>query len=304
MVYIQLPMPKERLCSKKNNSSHLALSKPSRCYPLTAFHILMRTLLVFVLLAAAGFAQAPDFAEWRKKAEAGDAIAQAHLGFMYAKGEGVPKDDVEAVKWLRKATESKDAARAREQAAAAREQANTKELEARKRSAAREQEADAHRLFFKILSILVFAIVLYFYILNFKKLEIKTEGGYEFTTQITVDGLFYLWPLSIILCFLTAYFLGWFSLAFVGFAIYKQYQWNKSCEKCYAINSYKYKSTVEENSYRIDINKTVSHRDSKGKEYSTSHYTVPGTKVVEKQLWRCGHCSHERYETKTSTYEN
>ena len=108
MVYIQLPKPKERLCSKKSNLLHLALSRPSRCYPLTAFHILMRTLLVFVLLAAAGFAE-DDFAETKKKAEAGDAAAQNNLGYMYYKGEGVPKDDAEAAKWYRKAAEQGEA---------------------------------------------------------------------------------------------------------------------------------------------------------------------------------------------------
>ncbi|MBM4393779.1 MAG: sel1 repeat family protein, partial [Deltaproteobacteria bacterium] len=35
----------------------------------------------------------------------GDATAQYNLGFMYAKGEGVPKDDAEAVKWYRKAAD-------------------------------------------------------------------------------------------------------------------------------------------------------------------------------------------------------
>jgi len=40
-----------------------------------------------------------------KAAEQGDAEAQANLGFMYANGEGVPQDDVEAVKWYRKAAE-------------------------------------------------------------------------------------------------------------------------------------------------------------------------------------------------------
>ena len=68
-------------------------------------HCILRTLLLFVLLAAAGFAQAPDFAETKKKAEAGDANAQDNLGSMYAKGEGVLKDYAEAVKWFRKAAD-------------------------------------------------------------------------------------------------------------------------------------------------------------------------------------------------------
>ena len=51
---------------------------------------IVRTLLVFVLLAAAGFA-ADNFAETKKNAEAGDAWAQYYLGLMYAEGTGVPK---------------------------------------------------------------------------------------------------------------------------------------------------------------------------------------------------------------------
>ena len=69
-------------------------------------HRIFRTLLVFVLLAAAGFAEAPpDFAETKKNADAGKAYAQYNLGLIYAQGEGVPKNDAEAVKWYRKAAE-------------------------------------------------------------------------------------------------------------------------------------------------------------------------------------------------------
>jgi len=42
---------------------------------------------------------------YRKAAEQGEAYAQLHLGLMYAKGEGIPEDDKEAVKWYRKAAE-------------------------------------------------------------------------------------------------------------------------------------------------------------------------------------------------------
>ena len=38
---------------------------------------------------------------WLPLAEQGDARAQLTLGFMYAKGVGVPQDDKEAVKWYR-----------------------------------------------------------------------------------------------------------------------------------------------------------------------------------------------------------
>ena len=50
-----------------------------------------------------------EAADLRKKAEAGDAAAQTNLGIKYAKGEGVPQDSKEAVKWLRKAAEQGDA---------------------------------------------------------------------------------------------------------------------------------------------------------------------------------------------------
>ena len=39
----------------------------------------------------------------------GDAIAQYDLALMYARGRGVPQDDAEAVKWLRRAVKQGDA---------------------------------------------------------------------------------------------------------------------------------------------------------------------------------------------------
>ena len=41
----------------------------------------------------------------RKKAEAGDAVAQNTFGEMYLYGEGVEEDYVEAVKWISRAAE-------------------------------------------------------------------------------------------------------------------------------------------------------------------------------------------------------
>ena len=43
--------------------------------------------------------------ELRAKAEKGHADSQFNLGFAYAHGHGVPKDEPEAVKWYRKAAE-------------------------------------------------------------------------------------------------------------------------------------------------------------------------------------------------------
>jgi hypothetical protein len=42
---------------------------------------------------------------YRKAADQGYYGAKANLGFMYAEGRGVPKDEVEAVKWYRKAAD-------------------------------------------------------------------------------------------------------------------------------------------------------------------------------------------------------
>ena len=42
--------------------------------------------------------------EFFRRAERGDRIAQAYLGFMYANGRGVPQNDVEAVMWLRRSS--------------------------------------------------------------------------------------------------------------------------------------------------------------------------------------------------------
>ena len=42
---------------------------------------------------------------YRKAAEQGNALAQANLGILFETGRGVPKDDVEAAVWYRKAAE-------------------------------------------------------------------------------------------------------------------------------------------------------------------------------------------------------
>jgi len=69
----------------------------------------MKKTLLFVLALAVipveVDAQAPDLEETRVLAEQGDAIAQYNLGLMYDRGEGVPEDDVEAVRWHRLAAE-------------------------------------------------------------------------------------------------------------------------------------------------------------------------------------------------------
>lgn len=61
-------------------------------------------LLALAFMLAANAALAADSAEitaLKKKAEAGDAVAQRTLGFIYVNGFGVPKDSAEALKWYR-----------------------------------------------------------------------------------------------------------------------------------------------------------------------------------------------------------
>ena len=65
-------------------------------------------LLVAAMFPAAGFARVQnvaDFATVQRAAEQGDAEAQSNLGFMYVKGQGVPKDEAKAVHWYEKAAE-------------------------------------------------------------------------------------------------------------------------------------------------------------------------------------------------------
>ena len=50
-----------------------------------------------------------SFGEYSSLAKRGDAEAQLHLGNMYKKGKGVPKDYKEAVRWYRKAAEQGEA---------------------------------------------------------------------------------------------------------------------------------------------------------------------------------------------------
>ena len=67
-----------------------------------------RTLLIVLSVAVCAIA-AEDFQTMLKKAEAGDAAAQHYLAWMYANGEGVPKNRAEAAKWIRKAAEEGEA---------------------------------------------------------------------------------------------------------------------------------------------------------------------------------------------------
>ncbi len=69
----------------------------------TSIRALPYLLILIACLAALAWAQAETIAEWRARAEQGDAKAQNELGVMYAKGRGMPQDYGEAVRWYRKA---------------------------------------------------------------------------------------------------------------------------------------------------------------------------------------------------------
>ena len=66
-------------------------------------------VLFFTLVVLAGirpgYAEEQNIKQIREAAIQGDTTAQFNLGLKYYKGEGVPKDDREAVKWYRRAAE-------------------------------------------------------------------------------------------------------------------------------------------------------------------------------------------------------
>ncbi len=75
----------------------------------TRVPVLNTTILVLVF-ASPAVAQSPtEIEELRLAAEQGDADAQYELGRMYNKGEGVPPDGQEAVRWLQLAAEQGNA---------------------------------------------------------------------------------------------------------------------------------------------------------------------------------------------------
>jgi len=68
-------------------------------------YLLGMRLFIFLLLSSALFCIGAGVDDLRKAAEQGITEAQCKLGVMYDTGQGVPEDDVEAVKWYRKAAE-------------------------------------------------------------------------------------------------------------------------------------------------------------------------------------------------------
>ena len=85
----------------------LAVNLVSGSYP--SINIALKELVQGAVVRI--FLRVPDVSTraLEKRAEQGDREAQCKLGFMYAKGEGVPQDYREAVRWLRLAAEQGDA---------------------------------------------------------------------------------------------------------------------------------------------------------------------------------------------------
>jgi TPR repeat protein len=67
--------------------------------------ILKTFFLLVALSAAVPVLAQPDFEATKALAEAGDVTSQHNLGFMYANGMGVARNDQEAVRWYRQAAE-------------------------------------------------------------------------------------------------------------------------------------------------------------------------------------------------------
>ena len=76
--------------------------------PINKIPRLIRTATAVIVaggLAVMVLSAQDDLDTVRQAAEQGDATAQFNLGFMYANGEGVLKDNAEAVRWYRLAAE-------------------------------------------------------------------------------------------------------------------------------------------------------------------------------------------------------
>ena len=63
---------------------------------MTLYAKIITLAAILAALASGAQAQTPEIDALRARAEQGDAEAQYNLGLMYAYGEGVPQDDVQA----------------------------------------------------------------------------------------------------------------------------------------------------------------------------------------------------------------
>lgn len=71
--------------------------------------LVIPVLLVFYCLTSQAHAEANSLEILKGRAEQGDVLAQRELAVVYAQGQGVPKDDNQALYWCKKAAEQGDA---------------------------------------------------------------------------------------------------------------------------------------------------------------------------------------------------
>lgn len=74
------------------------------------FHCALLSVTMFLQLPAGPTNRDQQIVDLKARAESGDVRAQVELGTAYATGDGVVEDDVEAIKWFRRAAEKRDAA--------------------------------------------------------------------------------------------------------------------------------------------------------------------------------------------------
>ena len=74
------------------------------------FHCALLSITMFLQSSAGAANREQQIVGLKARAESGDVRAQVELGTAYATGDGVVEDDVEAIKWFRKAAEKREAA--------------------------------------------------------------------------------------------------------------------------------------------------------------------------------------------------
>ena len=62
-------------------------------------------VLIALVVCVSLQAQTPEIDALRARAEQGDALAQVNLGNRHRRGDGVPQDDAEALRWNRLAAD-------------------------------------------------------------------------------------------------------------------------------------------------------------------------------------------------------